>query len=144
MKKLLSKELLNLTYPAVYKHFKNKYYATMGCSLGATKKFIAGLLKEGQVEFIGYFRLVGQELSDGTEPDNAFIPFYRDKEGLYIHLVDDVWGSITPGTLVIYKSLYDLSPVYGREVTQFFSKVDRDKYTREEYPQEYRFQRMRG
>lgn len=104
-----------LKYPAIYKHFKNRYYATMGIS------------KPGNIEGLEKcFTTIH------TESDDRFF-VYLDCDG-------NIWhdGDKESSDLVLYKTLYDDSGIFVRPITIFLSEVDRDKYP--DCEQKYRFE----
>lgn len=124
--------------PGIYKHFKGKYYATLGVSIGMPKDYFISLLSRGETfEFLGTVKICG------TEPEGYSVTIFKDKgDGLLVHIVDnhpEVYN--IPQRLVIYKALYNIdSPTYGRPIESFLSLTDRDKYSKEEYPQHYRME----
>lgn len=97
-----------LKYPCIYKHFKGKYYATMGVSNPidiSLSDFKLNVLKARH-----------------TETDkNVFI--LVDNNGNWYH--DE---SIEKNTLVLYKSLYDDTSIYVRPYLMFLSEVDKVKH----------------
>ena len=123
--------------PGIYKHFKGKYYATLDVSIGIPKDYYISLLSRGEtLESMGTVKICG------TEPENYLVPIFKDRNGLYIHILDDnpTIDNI-PRRLVIYKALYNAdSPTYGRPIESFLSLTDRSKYSKEEYPQHYRME----
>lgn len=102
-----------LEYPAIYKHFKNNYYAVMGISLKALdNKTDLNELKAYHTEL------------------NEYITIYQNNNE-YFHKIDD-------NELVLYKALYDDKGIYARPKDMFLSKVDKDKYPAAK--QEFRFE----
>ena len=102
-----------IKYPAIYKHFKNNYYAVMGVSNKITKDNISS-----------------KELNAFHTEINNFIKIYKDENG-YFHTFEDE-------KLVLYKALYDDKGIYARPIEMFLSKVDKDKYPN--VSQEFRFE----
>ena len=123
--------------PGIYKHFKGKYYATLEVSIGITNDYYNSLIKRGEIlEPLGKVKICG------TEPEGYLVTIFKDRDGLYLHILDDnpTIGNI-PRRLVIYKALYDTdSPTYGRPIESFLSLTDRSKYDKDDYPQHYRME----
>ena len=93
-----------LQYPAIYKHFKGMYYATMGISKPTNST-------EGMTEVL--------EIKH-TELGTRFIIYKKDND--FYHNEKD-----SSDILAIYRSLYDAGS-YGRPLEMFLSKVDKEKY----------------
>lgn len=106
----------DIKYPAIYKHFKNNYYAVMSVSKPICDKSI---IEEGK-KLQGYH----------TEL-NKFIDIYK-LDDLYYH------DENLEDSLVLYKALYDDKGIYSRPLNMFLSEVDKNKYPNIE--QEYRFE----
>ena len=126
--------------PGIYKHFKGKYYATLGVSIGMPKDYFISLLSRGET-----FEPLGTVKICGTEPEGYLVTIFKGGDGLLVHIVDNnPWDNNpwdVPQRLVIYKALYDTnSPTYGRPIESFLSLTDRSKYSKEEYPQHYRME----
>ncbi|NCI19742.1 DUF1653 domain-containing protein [Clostridium botulinum] len=112
-----------LIYPAIYKHFKGKYYATIGVSnpipLGYEDDFPL------HADFMTIYH---------TETNKELIAVYMNEK--WYHFKEDYDDS-----LVLYKSLYDNYFTYARPKPMFLSEVDHRKYP--EIEQKYRFQLIR-
>ena len=93
-----------LQYPAIYKHFKGMYYASMGISEPIENV-------EGMTEVL--------EIKH-TELGTKFMIYKKDDK--FYHDVKE-----STDTLAIYRSLYDAGS-YGRPLEMFLSKVDKEKY----------------
>ena len=93
-----------LQYPAIYKHFKGMYYATMGISKPTNST-------EGMTEVL--------EIKH-TELGTRFMIYKKDND--FYHNEKD-----SSDTLAIYRSLYDAGS-YGRPLEMFLSKTDKEKY----------------
>lgn len=108
-------------YPAIYLHFKEKYYATMGISKPAKREFLKEIIDK-DCELI---------VTKYTESPNTNIYIYKYKDRYY-------HNDSKKEDLVLYKSLYDESSAYSRGYGMFLSKVDKLKYP--EVKQEYHFE----
>ena len=93
-----------LQYPAIYKHFKGMYYASMGISEPIENV-------EGMAEVL--------EIKH-TELGTKFMIYKKDDK--FYHDIKE-----STDTLAIYRSLYDVGS-YGRPLEMFLSKVDKEKY----------------
>lgn len=91
-----------LMYPAIYKHFKDRYYATMGISK--------------PVKIVDLTMQVFMYAED-TETKDVIAIF--NINGEYAHL-EGHYGK----ALVLYKSLYDNHGVYCRDSEMFMSEID--------------------
>lgn len=108
-------------FPAIYKHFKDNLYATMGVSKPATREFLNELVqKDCELLWTIY-----------SESLNTKIYVYK-YDGQYYH------NDSRNVDLVLYKSLYDDTAIYTRDYDMFLSKVDKLKYP--DVEQEYRFE----
>ncbi|VYU52905.1 DUF1653 domain-containing protein [Clostridium tertium] len=105
-----------IKYPAIYKHFKNNYYAVMSVSN----------LKSNKDSCEGCNKLTAYH----TEL-NKNIDIYK-KDNKYFH------NETSDKTLVLYKALYDDKGIYARPLEMFISKVDKSKYS--DAKQEFRFE----
>ncbi|MGG7142541.1 DUF1653 domain-containing protein [Clostridium nigeriense] len=106
----------SIKYPAIYKHFKNKYYAVMAVSKPKEDKSII----DNSTKLQGYH----------TEL-NKFIDIYK-RGDLYYHDIE------MEDVLVLYKALYDDKGIYARPINMFLSDVDKNKYP--DIEQKYRFE----
>lgn len=95
--------------PQIYKHFKNKLYCTMAISEPI----------DNSVSLEGFHILYIKH----TEKDEPIGILKDKKTGNYYHIkeVDD-------DKLVLYRSLYDGTGIYGRPRKMFLSPVDKEKY----------------
>lgn len=106
----------DIKYPAIYKHFKNNYYAVMSISKSICDKSVIEKAKKLQ----GYH----------TEL-NKIIDIYKLGD-LYYH------DENLEDSLVLYKALYDDKGIYARPLNMFLSEVDKNKYP--DIEQKYRFE----
>lgn len=117
-----------LKYPAIYKHFKNKYYATMGISKPMYAEEYEEYLEDNNlniwdVKFLWFKH---------TESEKS-IPICVIN-GEYRHF------SYPNKVLVMYKSLYEDRGDYVRELDMFMSEVDKEKYPDAKH--KYRFEEV--
>ena len=106
----------SLKYPAIYKHFKNNYYAVMAVTKDIKDEVILNdkmILKAYHTEL--------NKLIDIYKIGNLY---YHDKN--------------IKESLVLYKALYDDKGIYARPIDMFLSEVDREKYPK--INQKYRFE----
>lgn len=118
------KEFKGVVIPAIYKHFKGKYYATMGVS---GRKYWE-IVEDYEVDDIRIKCIYAKHTETGEDIKiwKAGDKYFHDKE-LY---EDD--------KLVLYKSLYDDTGIYARPLEMFLSEVDKEKYPNAN--QKYRFE----
>ena len=114
-----------LIVPGIYRHFKNKYYVTMGIVKPV----------EGEIiyELIGKPNVIIFE-AEHTETGDIIL-IVRHKKIFYVS------NKYVEDTVVLYKSLYDDHIPYIRPLTMFASEVDHIKYPNVE--QKYRFELVR-
>lgn len=116
-------------YPAIYRHFKNKLYATISISKPLPKddldKMIYRFAEDGLVGWWHY--------AEHTEDKRSITVFYNKETDTWHHSKDDAKEE-----LVLYKSLYDGTGIYARPKDIFLSKVDKEKYP--DVKQVYRFE----
>lgn len=104
-----------LEYPAIYKHFKNNYYAVMGLSKNNTK------VKLDDKEILKAYHTELNKVINIYKINNTY---YHDED-----IKED---------LVLYKALYDDKGIYARPIDMFLSEVDKEKYP--DVEQKYRFE----
>lgn len=111
-----------LIYPAIYKHFKGKDYATMGVSRPLSAEKLTQVYGANPVSKILMH-------AEHTEMKKTIAIFSIDGE--WFHLKDDCNKGV-----VLYKSLYDNHGVYCRDIEMFMSEVDgerEDNVTKQKY-----------
>lgn len=121
-----------LKYPCIYKHFKGKYYATMGLSkaIDDIENICEIYGKENLIQNRNKYKLVIRH----TEREED-IYVYRDSDGNFYHKKEE-----DTNDLVLYKTLYDDTGIFARPLDMFLEKVDTDKYVNS--IQEYRFEEV--
>lgn len=115
-----------LKYPAIYKHFKNKFYATMGVSNYIDIEEFKEVLNK---EDLTVFNLPSVSVEYTESGENIVSVNYKEK---WYHF------DVCQEDLTLYKSLYDNKGIYGRPLKMFLSEVDKEKYP--EVTQKYRFE----
>ena len=118
-------EKTEVKYPAIYRHFKNKYYATMGIVKPVEGDIIQKLIGKPNVIMFE---------AEHTETGDIIL-IVRHKKIFYIS------NKYVKDTVVLYKSLYDGHIPYIRPLTMFASEVDHEKYP--DVKQKYRFEIVR-
>lgn len=119
-------------YPAIYKHFKGKYYATMGISKPLEREKVQeSYEKLKQEDRLEEFKSI---YCKHTETGKTFLTCVIDgklyhEKGKY------------NCELVLYKSLYDDTGVYARPKEMFESEVNHIKYPNVE--QKFRMELVR-
>ena len=116
-------------YPAIYKHFKDKYYATMGASTYISIDEFNEMLCQDNIKML---KLPTMHVSFTEEDKDIVCINYEDQ---WYHF--DAYE----GVLVLYKSLCDNKGTYARPLKMFLSEVDKEKYP--DTSQEYRFELVR-
>lgn len=111
-----------LVYPGIYRHFKNKYYATMGITTSIQEERFTKLISDSD-------SMVFE--SEHTETGKSILVIKKYNK-FYISTKDST------DVLVVYKTLYDNSGIWVRPIDLFLSEVDHDKYPGIE--QKYRFE----
>ena len=95
-----------LKYPCIYKHFKGKYYATMGLSkaIDDIENICEIYGKENLIQNRNKYKLVIRH----TEREED-IYVYRDLDGNFYHKKEE-----DTNDLVLYKTLYDDTGIFAR------------------------------
>lgn len=125
------KKIRKLKYPAIYRHFKGNFYATMGISVP---------VNSDEEKFHYEQKLCPFEMVKHTER-NIYINVCYDKEkDRYIHSCN-----ASKDILVIYKPLYFsdgavITDIYARPLKMFLSEVDKEKYP--DVEQKFRFEEV--
>lgn len=119
-----------LKYPAIYKHFKGKYYATMGTSKPIK---CCDLINACKFKNIDPISLIKMRFTH-TEIEEDITIFELDNK--WYHLEED-----SEDILVLYKSLHTCYGSYARPYEMFLSEVDREKYPNVE--QKYRLEEVK-
>lgn len=115
-----------IIYPAIYKHFKGKHYATMGIS----KPLEAKKFPKDIYNFKKYTPLEIEHTETGKKQ--------------IIYCINNQWYhplEWEKEEIVIYKTLYNGHMTYGRTLKMFASEVDHKKYA--DVEQEFRFELVR-
>lgn len=120
-------EKSDLKYPAIYKHFKDKYYATMGISEPIECRTLINICRLREVDAVALIKMTVNH----TERFEEIKIFEMDET--WYHLKEDCKEK-----LVLYKSLYDNHGAYARDIYMFSSEVDKEKYP--DVTQKYRFE----
>lgn len=120
-----------LKYPAIYKHFKGEYYATMGESTPINSNEVISLCNEIRVDPLSLIFM------SATHTENMNNIRLLRLNGEWKHLEEECSEK-----LVIYKSLYDGTGSYARPKIMFMSEVDKDVY--KDAKQKYRFELVEG
>lgn len=108
-----------LRAPAIYKHFKGKFYCTMG--------------ESNPIEIDEAFKKKFTDALTAKHTEaNKFICIYMIEDRFYHNESDD------SDTLVIYKSLHDGNAPYARPLYMFLGEVDTVKYP--DADQQYRME----
>lgn len=118
-----------IKYPGIYKHFKGKYYATMGVSTPMSFDDIDEFCMKSNIKA---FKLLKFE-TRYTETESY--------KGVHIFEIEGQWHHMTEqckDLLILYKSLCDNNGAYTRSYNIFMSEVDKEKYPNAS--QKYRFE----
>lgn len=103
---------IEIICPAIYKHFKGKYYATM---------FISEPLKDIPQDW--YMNKYHKLSTHFTESNNELTMIEIEDKWYHYSALEQYETK-----LVVYKSLYDNHIAYARPLEMFESKVDKEKY----------------
>ena len=105
----------------IYRHFKGKYYATLGVSTPINKEEFVTIINNSKIRNVYH-----------TELNKDITIVFKDNK--YYHNIE-----VSEDELVVYTPLYFSDyPIYARPKNMFLSPVDRDKY--KNATQEYRME----
>ena len=120
--------LRKLKYPAIYKHFKGEFYATMGVSHFVSKDSFFKTLQEKNLVVWNLKSVV----TNFTESNERIVCVNFENEWYHFEVCES--------GIVLYKSLYDDTGIYARPISMFMGKVDKEKYPN--VVQRYRFEEV--
>lgn len=119
---ILPNDINYVVYPAIYQHFKKKFYATMF----VTKPLLT--FNRNSIVYPTYLE------ADFTEIQDTKIKVIL-KDNNWYHIVDHESMNYE---MVIYKSLYDDHIPYARPKSMFESLIDKEEYP--DIKQKWRFE----
>lgn len=110
-------------YPSIYKHFKDKYYTTMGISIPINEE-----------ELIGLWAVNKSETALHTENKEHILIVYNEVKRIFVHNCKE-----SKDVLVVYRPLYlSDETFFARPIKMFLSEVNKEKYPNTK--QKYRFE----